>query len=271
MTIRGKSSRKRTADESGCKGTDGVVGAAGSDERRMWSKVDLDILTKYIKANGFNGDVRDLQKLFPKFSESSLRSLLNQLKRPMDCAEEKKTAKNDASEESPASSRPRTAPIEDWIAMVININETSRVGNNIPTVLQYIAKFEDLPSTEACGGVDYSSIYAYLASLSKGNIPKQLNPPSARKVLEIIEQLKYVIGKRANHSGQFVKQHAKAPIHRVIQGEEKNQILRDRRRPKWSQVELEQSARIQSPDAGEAMKVYNKMPGLNPFNFPNSL
>ena len=232
--------------------------ASESDERHMWSKVDLDILTRHIKINGFDGDIRSLQTLFPKFSESSIRSLLNRLK---DDDEEKEADKENAPEE---------VNIDGWTKMLVDINETTRVGNNIPTMLQYIAKYEDLASAERCGGVDYPAIYTYLAALSKGHIPKQLNPPSARKVLEILEQLQYAAGEMADRSADFVRQHAKAPVHKVITKEEKNQILRDRRRPNWSEAELEQQRQFLSPDVNEAIKEYKKVAGLNPFQFPHT-
>ena len=79
-----KSTRKKTRDE---------VYNPLLEARQTWSKEDVTILTGHLKVHGFDGDMKVLQRLFPNFSESGVRCILNQLRRNVNFDENSKMKK----------------------------------------------------------------------------------------------------------------------------------------------------------------------------------
>ncbi|EFX67705.1 hypothetical protein DAPPUDRAFT_301806 [Daphnia pulex] len=158
------------------------------------------------------------------------------------------------------------SPIDEWISALRESVEVQQ-SEFIPSVmLKWIALFEEHPKPSSCGGVDYKAIYLYLSSLSEGNIPPQLNPQSALKLMEMFDEFR---ASACGVSQELLRKTAKlAAVVQPIQRDEKNQLLRDKRRTEWTEEEKELRTLVQSGDLDGIMKVYCDQTGVNPFKFP---
>ena len=103
------------------------------------------------------------------------------------------------------------------------------MNNTVSLLFEWIAEFETHPEPSQCCGVDYASIYQYLAALMEGQVPHQLDPPSASKLLQMFQQVTKSVSQSAAKSRDLLAKTAKAPPPNVpVQIETKNKILRER-------------------------------------------
>ena len=121
------------------------------------------------------------------------------------------------------------APIEEWIGLVQDKVDVLRMNNTVSLLFEWIAEFETHPEPSQCCGVDYASIYQYLAALMEGQVPRQLDPPSASKLLQMFQQVTKTISQSAAKSRELLAKTAKAPPPNVpVRPEIKNKVLRER-------------------------------------------
>ena len=121
------------------------------------------------------------------------------------------------------------APIEEWISLVHDKVDVLRMSNTVSLLFEWIAEFETHPEPSRCCGVDYASIYQYLAALMEGQVPRQLDPPSASKLLQMFQQVTKSISLSAAKSRDLLAKTARAPVPNVpVRPETKNKVLRER-------------------------------------------
>lgn len=102
--------------------------------------------------------------------------------------------------------RNRDAPCERWLEVIQNHDSQSAVrqkaaGNPeplnyssvLPTSLNWIAENEKHPDPSSSGNVDYAEIYRYLACISEGEAPPELNMETARRVSQLLPDLAKVV------------------------------------------------------------------------------
>ena len=86
-------------------------------------------------------------------------------------------------------------PIESWITLA----EAHRIpfgsglmdcSHILGDSLSVIINEEKHPKPEDCNGVDYAEIYRYIYSLINGDLPKQPNEETSRKIMEMMSELK---------------------------------------------------------------------------------
>ncbi len=59
----------------------------------------------------------------------------------------------------------------------------------VPTLLNFISKYEHHPPMTETNQVDYAAIYEALAALMRGDVPKDLNPQTSAKMIEMLKRL----------------------------------------------------------------------------------
>ena len=121
------------------------------EDTKEWTETNVKKLMQMLQTEGFDGNFRGLTKIFKSHSDSSLRYFFTHLQATVD--DEKKLI---------------SAAFDPWITSARENNETQRLGGNIPLMMRLIAQFEDHPSPQSCGGVDYREIYQCIASLLQG-------------------------------------------------------------------------------------------------------
>ena len=126
-----------------------------SEETKAWTEANVKKLMQMLQTEGFDGNYQALTKTFKSHSDSSLRYFFGHLLKTVDDDDEKKTIE---------------AAFDKWILAARVNNETQRLGGNIPLMMRFMAQFEDHPSVESCGGVDYREIYQCIASLLQGTL-----------------------------------------------------------------------------------------------------
>ena len=231
------------------------------EEANWWTKDDpstnalMSKLLARLQSRGFDGSYRDLQEEFNNCrSDSSFRNFFDYL-RKNDCP----------SSETYDEERHKVSLMCDpWIEALRKNNENQRLGVNIPLMLKLIASFEKHPSPSQCGGVDYKEIYECLASLMQGHIPKQMSAPSAAKLHQITRLLSEHLKNEDDSEKNSLKSFAVRPDTTVQQ--DRNQILKSRRNPEWSEEEKESRQKIVSSDFEQMRSCYLKQYGLNPMN-----
>jgi len=231
-------------------------------DAQEWNAQMVTKLLALVQNQGFDGNFRELQSQFNNSrSESGFRYFFEYLQ------------KND----DPASSsfdqeRHQVSQLCDpWIEALRKNNENQRLAVDIPLMMKLIARFERHPSPDDCGRVDYPEIYNCIAALMQGHIPKQMNAASAAKLKQITDQMadyvRQVGSTRDEHEKSFLAsvalpQTGNKPKNRPL-------ILANRRKQVWSPDELQNRARILSPDFKQMKDCYLQQEGLNPLNFPS--
>lgn len=153
--------------------------------------------------------------------------------------------------------RERNAPIEKWIDGIekrFSSGENRGTPDNdkpanfstiMPTVLNWIAEFETHPDPSECGGVDYASIYRYLALLCEGEAPPDLDRATSLRVSRLLPMLSNVI------DGLSIEKETK--------------YLENYRGP-FSKYKWEDGFDYNSKECKEFIEL-GKIPGMNTLNF----
>ena len=146
-----------------------------------------------------------------------------------------------------------------------------RDGWNIPIILDSIGIYENDPDATECGGVDYKSIYKYIASLSRGHVPKQLDAPSAAKLAQLYDQMMDFVNERLPVAKKILEMSVQQPLKKAaLSAAEKNKMLNERRCKTWLPAEEEARNKVTSSDISLLKQYYCSMEGLNPFQLPPS-
>ena len=232
------------------------------EEANWWTKDDpstnalMAKLLARLQSRGFDGNYRDLQQEFNNCrSDSSFRNFFDYLRK-----------NDDPSSETFDEERHKVSLMCDpWIEALRKNNENQRLGVNTPLMLKLIARFEKHPSPSECGGVDYKEIYECLASLMQGYIPKQMSAPSAAKLQQITRLMSDHLKNEDDAEKSFLSSMAVQADTTTLK--DRNQILKSRRNPEWSQEEKESRQQAISPDFEQMRSCYLKQYGLNPMQF----
>ena len=93
-------------------------------------------------------------------------------------------------------------PLEDWIDLtecvtnasikdsVGDVNVASNWTHLVQDAISVIADEENHPNPQDCDGVDYQEIYEYILSIMAGEVPKEINGPTAEKILQMMAELR---------------------------------------------------------------------------------
>lgn len=265
----------------------------------MWKAEALDKLIDLLQREGFDGDYGELNRNhLPQFGEGTIRLFFNKLSRWKEPTETATAGEGGRAAATTSSSRARAAakqqeatidkiksqqrkrneeqsneaPIEEWIGLVQDKVDVLRMNNTVSLLFEWIAEFETHPEPSQCCGVDYASIYQYLAALMEGQVPRQLDPPSASKLLQMFQQVTKTISQSAAKSHELLAKTAKAPPPNVpVRPEIKNKVLRERRRAEWNEEELNEAQVVKGDDLDAIKELYCSKSGLNPFAFPSTI
>ena len=103
-----------------------------------------------------------------------------------------------AEEEKPTEDH----PLEDWIDLtecvtnasikdaIGDVNVASNWTHLVQDAISVIADEEKHPNPQDCDGVDYQGIYEYILSIMAGEVPKEINGPTAEKILQMMAELR---------------------------------------------------------------------------------
>jgi len=119
----------------------------------------------------------------------------------------------------------------------------------LPMSFQWLAEFEQHPSLEETGGVDYAAIYRYFGHLSEGEVPADLDPITAARVTRLITDLATLVKdtpleKETHYLGSYTGIHTRYKISESFNAETRDAKL--------------------IGDLG-------RLPGINPLNFPTEM
>ena len=93
-------------------------------------------------------------------------------------------------------------PLEDWIDLtecvtnasikdsIGDVNVASNWTHLVQDAISAIADEEKHPDPQDCDGVDYQGIYEYILSIMAGEVPKEINGPTAEKILQMMAELR---------------------------------------------------------------------------------
>ena len=93
-------------------------------------------------------------------------------------------------------------PLEDWIDLtecvtnasikdaIGDVNVASNWTHLVQDAISVIADEEKHPNPQDCDGVDYQGIYEYILSIMAGEVPKEINGPTAEKILQMMAELR---------------------------------------------------------------------------------
>ena len=132
---------------------------------RDWSSEEKETLLSILDNEGFDGDFQKLAEKIPNKSLESVRYLVDKF-------EEK-----------------RKKP--DWKLMLdskieeLRLMEGAHLAENLPLAFQLHSLYGVFPDPSLVGGVDYSAIYAHMALLMRGEVPKQLNSATSAKFSQL--------------------------------------------------------------------------------------
>jgi len=156
--------------------------------------------------------------------------------------------------------RNRPSPIEKWLGGIENrhaveekalkdagFTQAGNYSNILPNMLRWIAECEPHPDPADCGGVDYASIYKWLAVLCEGEAPPDLNTPTSERVSLLLPMLRSILSK--------------------INLENEEEFLGDYRGPFTKYRSTRQELNLSSPKV-KNLEDLAKVPGLNPLGMP---
>ena len=136
----------------------------------------------------------------------------------------------------------------------------SILNENFQLVLTLISLYGRFPNPSEVGGIEYSKIYSYVASLMRGQIPQNVGMATKKKLFQVFSRFRgEVIASQEiyNFPGSFeIKSKSKF---------EENQFLFERRSEIWSEEEMRARSIIESGDLQEIKLFFRSHAVLNPF------
>ena len=137
---------------------------------RKWTPENKLQLISAVENYGFNGNLAELALKLEQRSEASLRYLIDDL--------ERKRRKNNWE-----------AELDEKIDELCRM-DALHLYENISVVLELKSLFGKFPDACLVGGVNYAACYGYLASLTRGEVPQNLDPPTKMKFWELFLRFK---------------------------------------------------------------------------------
>ena len=129
-------------------------------------------------------------------------------------------------------------------------------------LLTLISLYGRFPNPSEVGGIEYSKIYSYVASLMRGQIPQNVGMATKKKLFQVFSRFRgEVIASQEiyNFPCSFeIKSKSKF---------EENQFLFERRSEIWSEEEMRARSIIESGDLQEIKLFFRSHAVLNPFFF----
>ena len=211
---------------------------AFSNGEREWSTEEKEKILSILQNEGFDGDMNKLAEQLPNQSNDSVRYLIN------DYEKERQKHKWEVMLDS---------KIEQLRWM-----EGAAFTENLPLCFDLISLFGIHPDSSLVGGIDYSDIYAYIASLMRGEVPKQLNYVTRTKLTQLFNQFK----KRILAGPKVPMPEFKIKAASAI---ERKKELKERRSKIWSDEELEAKEILVSGNFDQIEQFYLTHASMNPF------
>ncbi|KAK2719255.1 hypothetical protein QYM36_004915 [Artemia franciscana] len=146
--------------------------------RFEWSNEDMQTFLKLLKEHGSNKVISE--NLMPHKSEQDIRNFLAHITA---------ASRHRYKSQSRYDKKLEMLILEYWLEKPFFSGYEALKAMALPQALSFIAEFEGHASPEESNGVDYAAIYRYLADCSTGSIPKELNLPSAKLLLDIINKM----------------------------------------------------------------------------------
>ncbi|KAK2716663.1 hypothetical protein QYM36_006968 [Artemia franciscana] len=162
-------------------------------------------------------------------------------------------------------------PVELWLEKLLFSGYEALKANALPQALNFIAKFEAHASPEESNGVDYAAIYSSLAEQSIGAIPKALNPPSARLLLDIFNKMHDECDDK-NVATMSINKDAKKHIQRIskVRTWQQSVYPRTTKPVLPTEEEREDLRKCVTETRSEALERLCQEPSINPFSFEKS-
>lgn len=162
----------------------------------LWSVKEKPILLRKIKEHGSSNTALLLDPELKK-NEDQIKDLIQFYKKGNRM---KEVLKVNAKAPYDTNWVPRQIdnPIESWISLAESCKIPPGSGlmdcsHILADSLSVIINEEKHPKPEDCHGIDYAEIYKYIYSLLNGEVPKQPNQATARKILEMMNELKETV------------------------------------------------------------------------------
>ena len=226
-----------------------------------WNEDSLKLLVSDIKADGFDGNFQRLEDKFGK-NAGSLRYLKETI-----------FSGGSGSDSAPFDVELNgvNAAFDGWIEPLRSNRHVQRCAGDVALMMASMAHFsQDIPTPERENQVDFKSIYGALASLMQGHVPKQLNARTATTLDRVIRRFNEIVQHDPSNDDEVsLLASVKVPCEAVLTAQQKNDVLRQRRRKEWIEEELQDRRKVLSSDMAAVQEFYNRQPGLNPLRFQN--
>jgi len=164
--------------------------------QNTWTAKEKPLILKKIKENG-SGDTSLLLDPELNKNEDQIKDLIQFYKKGNRMKETLKINPTSAMD-TVWVPREISNNIESWICLAESNRNPPGSGlmdcsHILGDTLSVIINEEKHPKPENCLGIDYAEIYRYINSLISGDVPKQPNQATARKILEMMTELKETV------------------------------------------------------------------------------
>ena len=194
---------KRTRTKTVKYQAQGKVSAKVHLQLKKWSPKEVNLLVERLQKYG-SDNLEDLldEKIMKNVNQ--INDLLQYFKRK-NRLRPHPLFRGRSQEEASEEDKPKVDhPIEDWIDLTESVTNTSfrdSIGDGnvnaasnwthlVQNAISVIADEEKHPDPEDCGGVDYQRIFEFILSMMAGEVPKEINGPTAEKILEMMGNLR---------------------------------------------------------------------------------
>ncbi|EFX83031.1 hypothetical protein DAPPUDRAFT_100996 [Daphnia pulex] len=209
----------------------------GNGEREL-STAEQENLLSIFEIDGFDGDFAKLAAKLPNQSINSIRYLFTE---------------NEEDREKSNVEIILDTKIEELRDM-----KGVDYSANLPLYFQQQSLHEPRPAASLVQGVDYAAIYANIAALMRGEVPKKLNPVTMAKFSQLWHLHKQRILAEPEVPFPEFKPKAGSALERKPE-------LTERRSEKWSADELAAKEILLSGDVAKIEEFYLSHESLNPF------
>jgi len=174
-----------------------------------WSGVEKAKLLRGLQALG-SRDLDALAEWVPHRTPEGVGFYINKEKKDMQMIEREIEVPGPSFQsEVRREKRSMDAPIEKWIFKVEDDTplgtKRSDVGHVLPEMLDWISQYEDHPDPGDAEGVNYAAIYRHFAHLMTGDVPPDLDKPTADRVIQLFVTLKDSVREALPTMGKVVE------------------------------------------------------------------
>jgi len=165
--------------------------------QNTWTAKEKPIILKKIKENG-SGDTSLLLDPELNKNEDQIKDLIQFYRKGNRMKETIRINPTTSVNENVWVPREISSNIDSWISLAESHRNPPGSGimdcsHILGDTMSVIINEEKHPKPENCLGIDYAEIYRYINSLLSGDVPKQPNQATARKILEMMSELKETV------------------------------------------------------------------------------